>query len=56
MNGTEALSTLFLAGVMDHATVIEQRLVGGGVGIQVGVLGRAYQLDADGSLERLPGA
>lgn len=56
MDGTETLSNLFLAGVLQHAHVVEQRLVGGGVGIQVGVLGRAYQLDANGALERLPGA
>jgi hypothetical protein len=54
MNGGEALSSLFLAGVMGHTTVTEQRLDDGGVGIQVGILGRTYQLDSNGSLERLP--
>lgn len=56
MKATEALSNLFLAGVMRHATIIEQRLEGGGVGVQVGILGRAYQLDSNGFLERLPRA
>jgi hypothetical protein len=50
-----ALSNLFLAGVTDYTTITEQRLAGGGVGIQVSVLGRDYQLDPGGSLERLPG-
>jgi chromosome segregation ATPase len=54
MNGSEALSSLFMAGVMKHTTVTEQRFDDGGVGIQVAILGRAYQLDSNGSLERIP--
>jgi len=54
VDGSKALASLFVAGVLDYATVVEQQLAGGGVGIQVGILGRAYQLDAAGSLERLP--
>jgi chromosome segregation ATPase len=53
-DGRKALASLFVAGVLDHATVVEQQLADGGVGIQVSILGRAYQLDAAGSLERLP--
>jgi len=54
MDGGKAFSSLFIAGVLGHATITEQRLDNGGFGIQVRVLGRAYQLDANGSLERLP--
>jgi len=54
MDGGQALSSLFMAGVLGHATITEQRLDDGGLGIQVSVLGRAYQLGANGSLERLP--
>jgi len=54
VDGRKALASLFVAGVLDHATVVEQQLADGGVGIQVGILGRAYQLDTAGSLERLP--
>ena len=53
-DGKQALSSLFMAGITDHAGITEQRLEGGGVGIQVSILGRAYQLTADGSLEALP--
>jgi hypothetical protein len=53
-NGREALANLFMAGVVEHATITEQRLEAGGIGIQVSILGRAYQLGADGSLEALP--
>jgi phage host-nuclease inhibitor protein Gam len=53
-NGGEALASLFMAGVMAHTNVTEQRLDDGGIGIQVDILGRAYQLDSDGSLEQLP--
>jgi chromosome segregation ATPase len=54
VDGEKALASLFVNGVLDHAAVVEQRLADGGVGIQVGILGRAYQLDGAGSLERLP--
>lgn len=54
VDGREVLATLFVVGVVDHASVVEQQLADGGVGIQVGVLGRAYQLDSAGSLVRLP--
>ncbi len=54
VDGEKALASLFVAGVLDHAAIVEQRLADGGVGIQIGVLGRAYQLDGAGSLERLP--
>lgn len=53
-DGHTALARLFVAGVLDHASIVEQQLADGGAGIQVGILGRAYQLAADGSLERLP--
>lgn len=53
-DGRQALERLFLAGVRDHAAVTEQQLAGGGVGFQVSILGRAYQLDSAGSLEPLP--
>jgi hypothetical protein len=53
-NAEAALANLFMAGVMQYTTITEQRLADGGVGIQVGVLGRDYQLDPSGSLERLP--
>jgi hypothetical protein len=43
-----------LTGVFDHSTITEQQLDGGGIGIQVNILGRVYQLTADGSLEALP--
>lgn len=49
-----ALANLFMAGVMGYTTITEQRLADGATGIQVGVLGRDYQLDPSGSLERLP--
>jgi hypothetical protein len=52
--GEPAFSNLFLTGVFDHSTITEQRLDGGGIGIQVSILGRVYQLTADGSLEALP--
>ncbi|GMQ95596.1 MAG: hypothetical protein BMS9Abin14_044 [Gammaproteobacteria bacterium] len=54
MDGGQALSSLFMAGVLGQTAITEQRLDDGGFGIQVSVLGRAYQLDANGSLERLP--
>jgi hypothetical protein len=53
-NAGQALSSLFLNGVMEHTAIIEQRLDDGALGIQVSVLGRDYQLDADGSLAPLP--
>ena len=53
-NGKQALSSLFMAGITDHASITEQRLEGGGIGIQVSILDRAYQLTANGSLEALP--
>lgn len=53
-NGAEALSKLFMVGVMEHATMIEQQLEDGGTGIQVNILDRAYQLDVNGSLQTLP--
>lgn len=53
-NGDEALATLFLDGVLNHMSIDEQRLASGGVGIRVGVLGRDYQVEANGSLEPLP--
>jgi hypothetical protein len=49
-----ALASLFMAGIVDHTTITEQRLNEGGIGIQVSVLGRDYQLDPGGSLEPLP--
>ena len=54
MAGGPALANLFMAGVIDHASITEQRLDDGGIGIQVSILGRTYQLAADGSLEALP--
>jgi hypothetical protein len=54
MAGGPALASLFMAGVIDHTSITEQRLDNGGIGIQVSILGRAYQLAADGSLEALP--
>jgi chromosome segregation ATPase len=54
MAGRQALANLFMAGVIDHTSITEQRLDDGGIGIQVSILGRAYQLAADGSLEALP--
>lgn len=53
-SGDEALSTLFLDGVIDHTTIDEQRLDNDRVGIRVGILGRVYQLEANGSLGTLP--
>ena len=53
-NGKQALSSLFMAGITDHASITEQRLEGGGIGIQVSILDRAYQITANGSLEALP--
>jgi len=53
-SGDEALAILFIDGVFNHMTLEEQRLEGDGVGIRVGVLGRHYLLEANGSLERLP--
>ena len=53
-DGKQALSSLFMAGITDHASITEQRLEGGGIGIQVSILDRAYQLTANGSLEALP--
>lgn len=50
----QALSSLFLDGVMEHTAIVEQRLDDGAFGFQVSVLGRDYQLDADGSLAPLP--
>ncbi|NCF80577.1 MAG: hypothetical protein GWP74_03105, partial [Proteobacteria bacterium] len=52
--GEPAFSNLFFTGVFDHSTITEQQLDGGGIGIQVNILGRVYQLTADGSLEALP--
>ena len=52
--GAAALSSLFMAGVSDHANITEHRLGGGGIGIQVSILDRSYQLTANGSLEALP--
>jgi len=54
--GTPALASLFLTGVIDHTSITEQRLDDGGIGIQVSILGQAYQLATDGSLEALPKA
>ena len=54
MDGGQAFSSLFMAGVLGHSTITEQRLDDGGFGIQVSILERAYQLDANGFLERLP--
>lgn len=54
MSGADALASLFLVGVVNHTTITEQRLDDGTLGIQVDILGRAYQLDPNGSLERLP--
>ncbi len=54
MAGGPVLSSLFMAGVMNHTRITEQHLDNGGIGIQVSILGRAYQLAADGSLEPLP--
>lgn len=50
----QALASLFMAGVLEHTTIVEQQLADGGVGIQVIVLGRDYQLNAGGSLEPFP--
>ena len=50
MDGGQALSSLFMDGVLGHTTITEQRLDDGGIGIQVDILGRTYQLAADGSL------
>ncbi|TDJ20115.1 MAG: hypothetical protein E2O65_02645 [Gammaproteobacteria bacterium] len=55
LDGGQALSSLFMAGVLGHTTITEQRMDDGGIGIRVGILGRAYQLDAKAYLERLPG-
>ncbi|MCZ6651436.1 MAG: hypothetical protein O7D91_00185, partial [Planctomycetota bacterium] len=55
LDGGQALSSLFMAGVLDHTTITEQRMDDGAVGIRVGILGRAYRLDANAYLERLPG-
>jgi len=52
--GQAALASLFMAGVSDHADITEHRLDAGGIGIQVSILDRAYQLTANGSLEALP--
>lgn len=54
-DGTRALESLFTAGVLQYTAITEQRLNDGGAGIQVKVLGRAYQLDSTGSLEPLIG-
>ena len=54
-NGEQALGSLFIAGVMAHMAITGHKLDDGGIGIQVSILGRAYQLDANGFLERLPG-
>jgi len=54
-DGEQALARLFMAGLMAHMTITEQRLDDGGIGIQVSILGRTYQLDTNGFLERLPG-
>ena len=55
LDGGQALSGLFMAGVLGHTTITEQRMDDGGIGIRVRILGRAYQLDAKAYLERLPG-
>ena len=55
LDGGQALSSLFVAGVLGHTTITEQRMDDGGIGIRVRILGRAYQLDAKAYLERLPG-
>jgi len=55
LDGGQTLSSLFMAGVLDHTTITEQRMGDGTVGIRVGILGRAYRLDANAYLERLPG-
>jgi hypothetical protein len=55
LDGGQALSSLFMAGVLGHTTITEQRMDDGGIGIRVRILGRAYQLDAKAYLERLPG-
>ncbi len=53
-DGRDTLSTLFLTGVIDHSEIVEQRLDDDGLGFQVDILGRVYQLDPAGSLEKLP--
>jgi hypothetical protein len=55
LDGGQALANLFVAGVSGHTTITEQRMDDGGIGIQVRILGRDYQLDANAYLERLPG-
>ena len=55
LDGGQALSSLFMAGVLGHTTITEQRMDDGGVGTRVRILGRDYQLDANAHLERLPG-
>jgi hypothetical protein len=52
-NADKAVSTLFMAGVIDHTVVQEQELDDGGIGIQVIILGREYLLDPGGSLQPL---
>jgi hypothetical protein len=53
-SASQALASLFVAGVMGHTKLVEQRLDDGAIGIQVTILGRDYRLDADGSLVPLP--
>ena len=48
------MGTLFLAGVMSNARVIEQRLADGTMGMEVVILGRSYRLGEDGSLTDAP--
>ena len=54
LDGGQALSNLFLAGVSGHTTITEQRMDDGGIRIRIRILGRVYQLDADAYLERFP--
>jgi chromosome segregation ATPase len=55
LDGGQALSNLFMAGVSGHTTITEQRMDDGGIRIRIRILGRDYQLDANTYLERLPG-
>ncbi len=55
VDGGQALSNLFMSGVLGHTTITEQRMDDGGIGIRVRILGRDYQLDANAYPERLPG-
>ncbi len=54
LDGGQALSNLFMAGVSGHTTISEQRMDDGGIRIRIRILGRVSQLDANAYLERLP--